>query len=63
MDKLLKTKDAAAQLNVTIVTVRALCRQGRLRSIRIGKRSIRVFQASIDAYVQAQANEHEQPHA
>ena len=51
MNDYLRIKEVAERLAVSEQTVRKLVRLGKLDAIRIGNRSLRITQESIDAYV------------
>ena len=50
---LLTVNDAAAQLNVTPQMVRALIKNGKLGSYKIGQRSTRISQEDLDKYLES----------
>ena len=47
--RLLKVADVARQLSVAPITVRRLIRTGRLQSVRLSCRAIRIHQKDVDA--------------
>ncbi len=51
MNDYLRIKEVAERLAVSEQTARKLIRLGKLDAIRIGNRSLRITQESIDAYV------------
>lgn len=51
--KLWTVKEAAEQLNVTPQMVRALIKNGVLRSYKLGQRSTRISQVHIDEYLKS----------
>lgn len=48
---LLNRKEAAHALSIGLSTLDILIKSGKLESVRIGKKSVRVSPAQIDAYV------------
>ena len=51
MDKLLKPVEVAEMLKVHISTVRRLYQDGELEYRRLGHRTIRIYQTSVEAYL------------
>jgi excisionase family DNA binding protein len=56
MDKLLKTAEVQALLNVGRDTVLKLIEDGNLKATRLGPKTIRVFQSSVDALIEEGLN-------
>lgn len=56
-DRLLTVQDVAQLLQVHDQTVRGYIREGRLRSIRLGRRAIRISQADFDDFIRRHQSE------
>lgn len=55
-DKLIKTADAAELLNVGRDTVLKLIEDGKLKATKLGPKTIRIFQSSVDALIEEGLN-------
>lgn len=52
--KLLKVKEVADYLKCTTNWVYILVRQGKLKTVKVGSRSVRITEESLTAYLKAQ---------
>ena len=55
-DKLIKTADAAELLNVGRDTVLKLIEEGKLKATKLGPKTIRIFQSSVNALIEEGLN-------
>jgi len=53
-NRLLKVKEVADYLNCTTTWVYLLVKQGKLKTVKVGSRAVRIPQESLDAYLKGQ---------
>jgi len=53
-NRLLKVKEVADYLNCTTTWVYLLVKQGKLKTVKVGSRAVRIPQDSLDAYIKGQ---------
>jgi len=53
-NRLLKVTEVADYLNCTTTWVYLLVKQGKLKTVKVGSRAVRIPQDSLDAYIKGQ---------